>query len=88
MKKIILASLLATAAAAGVAHAENEMSCGNVPKDKWMTQEQMKAKAQEQGFEVRQVKAEGDCYEVYGIRNGAKIEALFNPQTGEQVGED
>lgn len=88
MKTIILASLLATVSIAGVARAENEMSCGNAPRETWMTQEQIKAKAQEMGFEVRQIKVEDGCYEVYGIRNGAKIEALFNPATGVQVGEE
>ena len=38
------------------------------------------------GFEVRQVKVEDGCYEVYGIKDGKKVEAIFNPATGEQVG--
>ncbi|MGF0538868.1 PepSY domain-containing protein [Agrobacterium sp. ES01] len=88
MKKIMFASLFATTAFVGFAHAENDMSCGDVPKEKWMTEDQMKEKATGMGFDVRQVKVENGCFEVYGIKDGKKIEALFNPETGEQVGED
>lgn len=86
MKKIILASLLATVALGSAARAESEHSCGDAPKDKWMTEDALKAKAVAMGFEVRQIKVEDGCYEVYGIKDGNKVEALFNPETGEQVG--
>ncbi|MHA7968347.1 PepSY domain-containing protein [Rhizobium sp. CAU 1783] len=86
MKKLILASLLATVAFGAAARAESEQSCGNAPKDKWMTEDALKAKATGMGFDVRQVKVEDGCYEVYGIKDGKKVEAIFNPETGEQVG--
>lgn len=88
MKKIILASLIASAAFGSAAFAESDNACGNVPKDKWMTEDAIKAKAVAMGYEVRQVKVEGTCYEVYGIKDGKKVEDLFNPETGEQVGAD
>ena len=51
-----------------------------------MTEDALKAKATGMGFDVRQVKVEDGCYEVYGIKDGKKVEAIFNPETGEQVG--
>lgn len=86
MKKIIFAALLTTTAFDSAAFAESEHSCGNAPKEKWMTEDALKAKAVGMGFEVRQIKMEDGCYEVYGIKDGKKVEALFNPETGVQVG--
>lgn len=87
MKKIVVATLLISASFAGIARAESSASC-DVAKDKWLSEAAMKAKATELGFDVRQIKVENGCYEVYGIKDGNKVEALFNPETGTQVGED
>lgn len=88
MKTFIAISLLSLTALAGVANAENKAECGSAPMDKWMTKEAMQTKAQDMGIEVRQVKVEDGCYEVYGMKDGARVELLFNPQTGAQVGAD
>ncbi len=87
MKKLVLAATLFSALAAGVAHAENENTKCDVPKDKWMTEDAMKAKAKELGLDVRRIKVENGCYEVYAIdAKGKKVEQIFNPETGVQVG--
>ncbi len=86
MNKLIALSLITFASFAGFAQAEDEGAKCDAPKDKWMTEEAMKAKATELGYDVRQVKVENGCYEVYGIKDGQKVEAIFNPATGEQVG--
>ena len=88
MKKIVVTTLLAAAVFGGVAHAEEEGKCGSVPQDKWMSTDAMKAKATELGYDVRQVKVEDGCYEVYGNKDGKKVEVIFNPETGVQVGAD
>ena len=88
MKTFLLATALLGLFAAGAARAEDEGKGCNVPKDKWMTEDAMKAKAVAMGYEVRQVKVEGSCYEIYGIKDGKKVEDLFNPETGEMVGAD
>ncbi len=87
MKKFIALSLITFASFAGLAQAEEGTKC-DAPKDKWMTEDAMKAKATAMGYDVRQVKVEDGCYEVYGIKDGQKVEAIFNPATGEQVGEE
>lgn len=87
MKKLVLAATLFSALAAGVAHAEDESTKCDVPKDKWMTEDAMKAKAKELGLDVRKIKVENGCYEVYAIdAKGKKVEQIFNPETGVQVG--
>lgn len=87
MKKLVLAATLLSALAAGVAHAEDESTKCDVPKDKWMTEDAMKAKAKELGLDVRKIKVENGCYEVYAIdAKGKKVEQIFNPETGVQVG--
>ena len=49
----------------------------------------MKDKAKAMGLDVRRVKVENGCYEVYAIdAKGAKVETIFNPQTGEPVGSE
>ncbi|WP_160008528.1 PepSY domain-containing protein [Rhizobium sp. 18055] len=88
MKKIMIASLFAASLLGGVAHAEDAGKCGDIPQANWMTKDAIKTKAVGMGFDVRQVKAEKGCYEVYGVKDGKKIEALFNPETGAQVGID
>ena len=89
MKTILATTLLATALMSGIAHAEDDRSCTTAAKDKWMTEDAVKAKAKEAGLDVRRVKVEGSCYEVYAIdAKGAKIEAYYNPETGAQVGLD
>ena len=89
MNKFILAAALVSAAFVSTASAESKHDCGNTPADKWIGEEAMKTKAAGMGLTVRQIKVEDGCYEVYGIdAKGGKVEALFNPGTGEQVGSE
>ena len=54
-----------------------------------MSKETLTEKVKATGIEVRRIKIEGGCYEVYGMdAKGAKIERLFNPGTGEAVGNE
>lgn len=87
MKTLILAAALLSTLALSAARAEDEGTTCNVPKDKWMSEDAMKEKAKGLGLDVRQVKVENGCYEVYAIdAKGEKVEQIFNPQTGERVG--
>jgi hypothetical protein len=86
LKTLPLAALVLALAAAIPARAEDKAGCGDVPRDQWLTQDAIKAKAEGLGFQVRQVKVENGCYELYAIdKNGAKIERYLNPVTGEPV---
>lgn len=81
MRKIIAIALFATVAAPAFA-----TDLCTVPQDKWMTEDALKAKAAEAGFDVKQIKVEDGCYEIYAIdKTGAKVEAWLNPETAEVV---
>lgn len=87
MKKLIVATALLSAFTFSAARAEEKFDCGSAPQDKWMTEDAMKEKAKTLGLDVRQVKVEDGCYEVYAIDDkGNRVEAVFNPETGERVG--
>ncbi|PTW59724.1 hypothetical protein C8N35_106109 [Breoghania corrubedonensis] len=87
------AALLAAGAGAlavGAAQAsEGEGGCGNAPKAQWMSQDAAKAKGETMGYEVRRVKVEKGCYELYTKdKAGKRAELLMNPVSGKIVGAD
>jgi hypothetical protein len=82
-------AVLSLLAGAGVASAEDEHNCGNAAESQWMSKDAIKAQFAADGTEVRQVKVEGGCYEVYAVRkDGTKIQQVVNPVTGEVVGNE
>lgn len=86
MNKTMLAALLVTLSLITVARAEEGQDCTQAAKDKWLGEDVIKERAKAAGIDVRQVKVEGTCYEVYGIdAKGSKVETLFNPETGDAV---
>jgi hypothetical protein len=81
MKKIVLS--LALIAAAGMAFAEPACSA---PKEKWMPEVAFKKMVEEQGYAIKTFKVnKGQCYEVYGKKDGKNVEHFFNPETGARV---
>jgi hypothetical protein len=50
-----------------------------------MSEVAIKAKAAEMGYDVKNVKVEDGCFEVYAIKDGKKVEAYMNPVTAEVV---
>jgi hypothetical protein len=81
MKSIIVSAALL--AVAGMAMAEPACS---VPKDKWMPEAQFKKQVEAQGYQIKTFKVnKGNCYEVYGIKDGKKVEHFFSPDTGAPV---
>jgi len=70
---------------ASQAHATGMMSC-DVPRENWGTQEDLQAKLIEDGWEVRKVKVDEGCYEVYGTTpEGDRVEAYFDPASFETL---
>ncbi len=59
--------------------------CKGGPKDKWLAADAIKGKAQGMGYEVRRLGQEDGCYEVKGMKDGKRVEAYFDPITGEVV---
>jgi hypothetical protein len=84
LKAIALSVVLAAAPA--YASSDEGEGCGNAPRDQWMSVDAAKAKGIELGYQIRQVKEEGSCYELYAIdKSGARAELQMNPVTGEIV---
>jgi len=66
--------------------AEAKKNCTDQPKDKWMTEEAFKKKAEADGYKIRKFKQPGSCYEIYGTdKNGKNVEIYFNPVDGSIV---
>lgn len=61
--------------------------CTAEAKDTWMSEEAMKTKVSELGYErIRTFKVSGNCYEIYGYtKDGKKAEVYFNPVNGDVV---
>ena len=81
-------SLLATAALllSANAHATGLATCESGPKSGWQPQEKLEAMLKERGWQIRRIKEDGGCYEVYAIDpNGKRIEAYFHPLTFDVV---
>ena len=76
------ALLCSTAAQAGP-------DCTTEPKDKWLSEEAMKAKISELGYKIDVFKVEDSCYEIYGYnKDGKTVEVYFNPVSAEIVEEE
>ena len=84
------ATLLATASLGLTAHtAQASDDYCNVPKSEWRSMDALKEKLMAEGWDVRKIKEDDGCYEVYAIKaDGKKVEAYFNPATFELVKED
>lgn len=59
--------------------------CKPYEKAEWMSIEAITAKAIEMGYDVAAVKEEDGCWEVKGKKDGARVEAYFDPKTAEVV---
>lgn len=85
----ILPSTLAAVAVLSAAPAFASPDCTKEPKDKWMTEDAMKAKATELGYKADVFKVSGNCYEIYGHnKDGKQVEVYFNPVSGDVVEEE
>jgi len=85
MKTTYLAS--AALAAAGLAlaapsYATGLATCASGAQDTWQSQDVLTTRLKEQGWQVRRIKVDGGCYEVYALdKNGKRVEAYFHPRT-------
>ncbi|WP_291012147.1 PepSY domain-containing protein [Hydrogenophaga sp.] len=81
MKSIVIAAALISVAGLALA----EPSC-SVPKEKWMPEAAFKKSVEAQGYTIKTFKVnKGQCYEIYGMKDGKKVEHWFDPATGAQV---
>ncbi len=81
---LTLASLAVSAMLVTPVHARSKRFCTNKPRTEWLSATTIISKAEALGYQIREVEVKGSCYKVEGHdKNGASIELLFNPETGE-----
>jgi hypothetical protein len=66
-----------------------EPKCTTEPKEKWISESDMKSKVSNLGYQAKVFKVtKGNCYEIYGLdKAGKRIEIYFHPITGNVVEE-
>lgn len=88
IRKLAVAAALILAMPAA-AMATGLATCDSGSEDTWQSQEALKELLTEQGWDVRRIKVDGGCYEVYALDDkGERVEAYFHPQTFERVPTD
>jgi hypothetical protein len=61
-------------------------TCDSGPEEGWQKQEVLQEKLEAKGWEIRRIKVDGGCYEVYALNaEGERVEAYFHPVTFEPV---
>jgi hypothetical protein len=87
MKIAVAAAALAVAAlAAATGHATGLATCQSGPESGWKLQDALKQRLTGQGWQVRRIKVDGGCYEVYALNDkGERVEAYCHPVTFEPV---
>ena len=79
MKATVFALLVLVASGAS---ATGVATCDSGAKESWQSQEKLTAILKQKGWEVRRIKVDGNCYEVYGMNEkGERVEAYFHPRT-------
>ena len=87
MRKIAFSIAAVTACLfAAQAGATGLATCQSGPKSGWKPEAELQKKLIGQGWQIRRIKEDGGCYEVYAIdANGKRIEAYFHPLTFDVV---
>ncbi len=80
----LLASLFAATVfvIGSAAQATGLATCDSGKPDTWQSQEKLEAMLKERGWQIRRIKIDGGCYEVYALNEkGERVEAYFHPLT-------
>ena len=80
MTRISLAAL--ALALAAPSYATGLATCASGAQEAWQSQDALTARLKQQGWQIRRIKIDGGCYEVYALDNtGKRVEAYFHPRT-------
>ncbi len=86
MIRILMFSVAAACLMASQANATGLATCNSGPKSAWKPEAQLQKMLIGQGWQIRRIKEDGGCYEVYAIDgNGKRVETYFHPLTLEVV---
>tara|TARA_R110000787_G_scaffold63679_11_gene144054 strand:- start:145871 stop:146158 length:288 start_codon:yes stop_codon:yes gene_type:complete len=85
MKNIIIASIASVVFALSAVSAQADQDYGNrcnAPMAEWQPRENLQQKLEAEGWQVKRIKTDDGCYEVYAIdKDGNRIEAYFDPKS-------
>ncbi|NJN39623.1 MAG: PepSY domain-containing protein [Gammaproteobacteria bacterium] len=69
-------------AAALPGHATGLATCDSGPRETWQPQQKLQKMLEDKGWQIRRIKEDGGCYEVYALNEkGERVEAYFHPVT-------
>jgi len=89
MKKIASIAAIAWIAAAAYASAQAGSlgrPCTSAPQSQWLSIDELKAKAEAQGYKVQKAKLKAACGEIYALdASGARAELFLDPASGQIV---
>jgi hypothetical protein len=72
--------------ATSVSLADGLATCDSGPQEMWQPQAKLEQQLKDKGWQVRRIKIDGGCYEVYALNEkGERVEAYFHPKTLESV---
>jgi len=86
--KYLLSSIVAVLAlhASGPSLATGLATCDSGPQETWQPQSKLEKQLTDKGWQVKRIKIDGGCYEVYALNEkGERVEAYYHPQTLEPV---
>lgn len=64
------------------AQATGLATCDSGPQAGWQPQEKLEKELKDKGWQIRRIKVDGGCYEVYALtEKGERVEAYFHPRT-------
>lgn len=80
LRKVLV--LTAGCIAASGAFATGLATCDSGPKTGWQSAEKLEQQLKEKGWQIRRIKEDGGCYEVYAFdEKGQRGEFYFHPVT-------
>ena len=80
-----ISTFILSAFALTSANATGIYNCDSGDRSTWKSIEMLETKVQSDGWDVRHIKEDGGCYELYGTTpEGQRVEAYFHPVTLEK----
>ena len=81
--KFLLTAAFAVAIfTSSAASATGRYTCDSGDRATWKSMDELKSKMIAEGWQVRRIKEDGNCYEAYGTSpEGERVEAYFHPVT-------
>jgi hypothetical protein len=56
--------------------------CPSYPKEEWASEDTLKEALEAEGYKIKKLKIDGNCYEIYGRNKaGKKVEIYFDMKT-------